>query len=127
MPEVNGFAHVALSVTDSKRSADFYSKLLDAHVIDASDDISPFRVCIAGGTVIGFRAHPKTPADAFTHERVGLDHLAFAVASIDELERWLARLNELGVENSGIQTDPAGAHLNARDPDNIAIEFFATP
>lgn len=125
MPDLRGFAHVALSVTDSKRSADFYGKLLDGQIIDASDGISPFHVCIAGGLVIGFRAHAGTAAgSAFDHERVGLDHVAFAVGSMDELEQWRARLEEFGVKNSGIQTDPAGTHLNARDPDNIAIEFY---
>jgi catechol 2,3-dioxygenase-like lactoylglutathione lyase family enzyme len=128
MPAVQGFAHLAMSVTDSKRSADFYATLLDGTVIDASDDISPFHVCVAGNLMVGFRAHPGAAAsERFDHNRIGLDHVAFAVASGEELEQWRARLDELGVEHSGIQSDPAGLHLNARDPDNIAIEFYTPP
>lgn len=128
MADVQGFSHVTLSVTDSKRSADFYASLLDAQVIDASDGISPFHVCISGRVLIGFRAHPATPAgEAFDHERVGLDHVAFAVGSADELGEWPDRLDGLGVKHSGIQKDAAGLHLNARDPDNIAIEFYVPP
>ena len=128
MPAVQGFAHMAMSVVDAKRSADFYAKLLDGNVIDASDDISPFQVVIAGNVMVGFRAHRGIASgDRFDHNRVGLDHVAFMVASGDELEQWRARLDEQGITNSGIQTDPAGMHLNARDPDNIAIEFYVMP
>ena len=127
MPSTKGFSHIALTVTDSKRSADFYSALFEAQIIDASDAISPFHVCVGDDLMIGFRAHAGAAGDAFDHNRVGLDHLAFAVENAAELDAWLARLNELGAENSGIVEDPGGVHLNAHDPDNIAIEFYVPP
>lgn len=127
MPSTKGFSHIVLTVTDSKRSADFYSALFGAQVIDASDEISPFHVCVGDSLMIGFRAHAGAAGDAFDHNRVGLDHLAFAVENAAELDAWLARLNELGAENSGIADDPGGVHLNARDPDNIPIEFYVPP
>ena len=37
------------------------------------------------------------------------------------------RLDEQGVANSGIIEDEGGLHLNAKDPDNIALEFFYSP
>ncbi len=126
MPNVQGFSHLALSVTDSAQSSKFYSELLGGQVIDASDAISPFHVVVAGTVVLGFRAHPGiVDGDAFDHNRVGMDHVALAVSDRAELEAWLARLNEMGVTNSGIGEDPGGLHLNARDPDNIPIEFYA--
>jgi catechol 2,3-dioxygenase-like lactoylglutathione lyase family enzyme len=127
MPSVQGFSHIALTVTDSKRSADFYSALFGAQVVDASDAISPFHVCVADSLMIGFRAHAGAAGDTFDHNRVGLDHLAFAVENAAELDAWQARLTELGAENSGIVEDPGGVHLNAHDPDNIAIEFYVAP
>ena len=127
MPSVKGFSHIALTVTDSKRSADFYAALFGAQVIDATDDMSPFHVCATDNLMIGCRAHPEAAGDTFDHNRVGLDHLAFAVEDAAELDAWLARVNELGAENSGIVDDPAGLHLNARDPDNIPIEFYVPP
>ena len=36
----------------------------------------------------------------------------------------MTRLGELGVENSGPESSPFGTHLNFRDPDGIAMEFF---
>lgn len=46
------------------------------------------------------------------------------VESRDELEKWVAHLDENGVESSGIIESPFGLHLHAKDPDGIAIEFF---
>lgn len=47
-----------------------------------------------------------------------------AMASEDELEKWVAHLGEHGVNSSGIVESPFGLHLHAKDPDGIAIEFF---
>ena len=44
-----------------------------------------------------------------------------------ELVQWEVRLNELGVENGGVVDAPYGSGLSFRDPDNIALEFFAPP
>ena len=63
----------------------------------------------------------------FDPGRVGLDHLGFHVADRQQLEAWRARLDEQGVTNSGIIEDQSGLHLNAKDPDNIALEFFYMP
>ncbi len=37
------------------------------------------------------------------------------------------KLNELGVGNGGIIDAPYGSGLSFRDPDNVALEFFAPP
>jgi catechol 2,3-dioxygenase-like lactoylglutathione lyase family enzyme len=58
--------------------------------------------------------------------RVGLDHVAFAVADMAELDEWRERLEGLGIAHSGIIESPSGHHLNFRDPDNIQLEFFAS-
>jgi glyoxylase I family protein len=49
------------------------------------------------------------------------------VADRQQLEAWQVRLDEQGVTNSGIIEDEGGLHLNAKDPDNIALEFFCMP
>ena len=53
---------------------------------------------------------------------IGLD-----VASREELERWLARLDELGVSHAGITEEEPWDVLVFRDPDNIQLEFIHTP
>jgi glyoxylase I family protein len=59
--------------------------------------------------------------------RVGQALVAFAGAGRAELEQWEARLKELGVANGGIVDAGYGSGLSFRDPDNIALEFFAPP
>jgi catechol-2,3-dioxygenase len=63
--------------------------------------------------------------EPFNERRPGLDHLAFGCANRDELEAWEIRLNELGIPNGGIVDTPYYSALSFRDPDNIALEFFA--
>jgi hypothetical protein len=53
--------------------------------------------------------------------------LAFACAGRDELEAWADRLHELGIAHGGIVNAGYGSGLSFRDPDNIALEFFAPP
>jgi glyoxylase I family protein len=74
------------------------------------------------------RTHPSTGGgDRFDPARVGLDHLGFDMADRKQLEAWRVRLDEQSVTNSGIIEDENSLHLNAKDPDNIALEFFYMP
>jgi catechol 2,3-dioxygenase-like lactoylglutathione lyase family enzyme len=69
--------------------------------------------------------HPDA-ATEFNERRTGLDHIAFAVDSQDDLERWVERLDAAGVAHSGIKVTPTtGSALIAfRDPDSIQLEFY---
>ncbi len=130
MPEFPGVTHVALTVTDIDRSRPWYESLIGSPpVID--EDTGPFRhaVWLLGGqTLVGIHQFPdlhnSTPFDERT---LGLDHLAFVCADRTQLEQWEAKLNELGIANGGIVDAPYGSGLSFRDPDNIALEFFAPP
>lgn len=126
MPGIQGVGHVALTVTDVERAAGFYSKLFDAEVIMSGEDAhGPLMICASPAIMFGFRKHAATgDVDRFDPARVGLDHVGFHVDSREELEQWQARLDDQGIANSGIEEDQFGAHLNAKDPDDIAIEFF---
>ena len=55
------------------------------------------------------------------------DQAREACADRAELERWTQRLDELGVEHSDIKDRPYGSGVSFRDPDGIALEFFAPP
>jgi catechol-2,3-dioxygenase len=56
-----------------------------------------------------------------------MDHVAFACADRAELGRWVSRLDELGIKHGGIVDAHYGSGVSFRDPDNIALEFFAPP
>ncbi|MGO8872700.1 MAG: VOC family protein [Acidimicrobiales bacterium] len=130
MPEFPTITHVALTVSDLNRSVPWYEQLLEAKPL-IDEDTCPFRHVVwsvGGQTLVGLHQFPD-PADTlpFNECRLGLDHLAFACSNRDELERWQRRLNELGIANGGVVDEPYGSGLSFRDPDNIALEFFAPP
>ncbi|MGH9020952.1 MAG: VOC family protein [Acidimicrobiales bacterium] len=130
MLEFPTITHVALTVTDLDRSVEWYGRLLDSSPV-LDEDTGPFHHVVwllSGQTLLGLHAFPDlADASGFDERRVGLDHLAFQCASRDELEQWKARLDELGIANGGIVDAGYGSGLSFRDPDNIALEFFAPP
>jgi len=70
--------------------------------------------------------HRGDPFDPFDERRTGLDHLEFLVESRQDLDEWVARLDEFGIAHSGIKEPgySANAMITFRDPDNIQLEFF---
>lgn len=117
--------HIALSVHDIDKSADWYVRLLDLTLAAEFDEPAPMKVLFTPtGQAIDLRQDPDVVADRFSQTRVGLDHVGFVCADRAELDGWLGRLRGYGVVESGIQESPFGWHLNFRDPDDIPLEFF---
>jgi len=81
-----------------------------------------------GSGLLGIRgdAAGAKPGDRFDPHRVGLDHVSFAVDTLESLERMKRDLDAARIPNDGIHDEPA---LNAKglvfyDPDGIAIELY---
>ena len=129
MSEFPAIAHVAVTVTDLSKSRPWYEQLFGtAPVLD--EDTGPFHHMVwqVGGTFFGIHQHASPSGSAPMDEsQPGLDHVGFGCASRAELESWEARLNELGIKNGGVVDAHYGSGLSFRDPDNIALEFFAPP
>jgi glyoxylase I family protein len=130
MPQFPAITHVALTVRDLAQSVPWYERLFDAKPV-MDEDTGPFRhvVWLVGGqTLVGLHEFPDL-ADSlpFNERRLGLDHLAFACADRGELNEWKQRLDQLGIQNGGVVDAAYGSGLSFRDPDNIALEFFAPP
>jgi catechol-2,3-dioxygenase len=126
MPNTVGIGHITLTVTDIKKSQDFYNKVFGSQtVLEDKDQYGQFALSVGTSMMVGLRLHDSTSDnDVFDPFRVGLDHYGVHVESTDELEKWKSHLDECGAEHSGIVESPFGHHLNAKDPDKIAIEFF---
>lgn len=122
--------HVAVTVSDLERSRPWYRRLFDADpVLDEDTGAFHHVVWLVGGqTLFGIHGFPDLDDSAsFNERRIGLDHVAFQCASRTELEAWAARLDELGVAHGGVVDAHYGSGVSFRDPDNIALEFFAPP
>ena len=131
MAEFPPLAHVAVTVRDLSVSVPWYEALLDAKpVLDEDTDPNMHHTVylLGNGTLIGLHQH-ETPAppEQFSEYRVGLDHIGFGVANRAELEKWARRLDEIGVKHGGIKDAGYGSGVSFRDPDGIALEFFAPP
>ena len=123
--------HVALTVRDLSISVPWYHALFDSDaVIDEDTDPNMHHTVylVGNGTLIGLHQHEQAaPAEDFSEFRVGLDHVAFGCSDRAELEKWAGRLDELGIVHGQIKDAPYGSGLSFRDPDGIALEFFAPP
>jgi glyoxylase I family protein len=130
MSDFPALTHVALTVRDLSVSVPWYGALFGAEPVLDEDTDPDFHhtVYLLGGTLLGLHQH-KTPPPAgkFSEFSLGLDHIAFGCADRSELEKWAQRLDELGVQHGGIKDAAYGSGVSFRDPDGIALEFFAPP
>jgi len=131
VPSITGRVEVNLSVADPVRSAAWYSTLFGMELLydyDPSDG-RPRYICLREPTsrlLLCLVGHRTNPGEPFSEARTGLDHLEFLVARREDLDDWAARLEELGIEHSGVKAPPytENAFVTFRDPDNIQLEFF---
>jgi catechol-2,3-dioxygenase len=123
--------HIALTVRDLSVSVPWYESLFEsAPVLDEDTDPNMHHTVflVGNGTLIGLHQHERrAPDEQFSEYRVGLDHVAFGCANRDELEKWASRLDELNIVHGGIKDAHYGSGVSFRDPDGIALEFFAPP
>ena len=127
--------HLGLTVRDVDVSAAWYERVLGfSRVGDfAAPDGSRRKVFLRHDglrTRLGLTEHRDGPGAAFDETHIGLDHLAFAVASRAELDVWTQRFSDAGVTFSAVassNTIPGAAVVVFRDPDNIQLEVFFDP
>ncbi len=131
MPSITGLHHISFTVRDLGTSVAWYQDVLGfEHDTDVErEEFRRTRLRHPGaGVTVTLTAHRSAPDDAFSELRAGLDHLAFSVGGVDEIEAWKQRFEERGVDHSEIKRTPIGAAIiTLRDPDNIQLEVFAAP
>jgi glyoxylase I family protein len=123
-PHFRGVDHFSLTVTDLDASERFYTQVLGFLVVL---DFGYGRLVIhkPTGFTIGLMRHAEATGTAFSELQTGLDHIGLTAGSRDELVAWEQRFDAFGVEFTPIRDMDLGHHLNFRDPDGIALEFFA--
>jgi catechol 2,3-dioxygenase-like lactoylglutathione lyase family enzyme len=80
--EINGMAHVILTVSDFPAARAFYGKLLSLMGMTAVCDTDKFFYCVGGRTAIGIEpCGPEHRHERFVQTRVGLHHLCLRARS----------------------------------------------
>lgn len=128
MTDFPALSHVAVTVKDLSVSRAWYRRLIGADPVldEPTDGGFHHTVFLVGGTLLGLHQHPATdPNDTFTELRTGLDHIAFGCADRAALASWETYLDNLGIPHGGIIDADYGSGLSFKDPDGIALEFFA--
>jgi len=121
--------HFRLTVSDVDRAVAFYTGLLGFKKLM---DLDPGAFLSNGSVGLGIGPFPDptraVAGDRFSENRVGLDHMSFAVTSRQVLEDAVRLLDARGVSHSEVRDlgEAFGiAILIFRDPDNIQLELSA--
>ena len=124
-----GVHHFRLTVTDVARSVAFYTGLLGFTKVM---DLNPGAFLTNGSIGLGIGSFPDparaAKGDRFSENRVGLDHMSFAVPSRSDLEQAVRLLDARGVPHSEIRDLGESFGITIlifRDPDNIQLELSA--
>lgn len=126
-PEFLGVSHFGLSVSDIDKSAKWYEQVLGLQPINKMElpnRTVVFLVHSSTGLVVGLAQHSENIKGNFDEMRIGLDHLALAVGSKDDLDVWESYFTSLNVTHSPVAHIDMGSVLTFRDPDNIQLELF---
>jgi glyoxylase I family protein len=127
MPQIMGWSHVDLTVSDCERAARWWRDVMGFTLVNQGRDES-FEVrsmVHPSGVAVTVMTHDATAkTDTFDERRIGLDHLAFRVADRVELQQWVTHLDAHGVPHTGIIDTGYGPTVVLRDPDNMQLEFY---
>ena len=133
MIEVNGAAHVFLTVSDLARSMPFYERLLNfcglRTVMKAE---GAMLYCVGGRTAIGIQqAADAYRAERFVQQRVGLHHLCLRARTREDVDRVHDELRAMGATIVHPPEEGAWApgyySVLFEDPDGIRLEVNFVP
>ncbi len=122
MPSFGTIHHVSLSVRDLRRSKQWYGQTLGLRVareLEREDFARAILGFSGQPSLLGLTQHRFNEGEDFSEARTGMDHVAFSVASLSELELWVERFESMGMAHSR----PREGLVVFRDPDNIQLEL----
>ena len=133
MININGIAHVQLTVSDVERSRRFYHRLLhDTFGMTIQYDGPEYFYCIGGRTGIGItRADDDLRDTPFHQRRVGLHHICFRLRSREDVDRLYGVLQVMEAKVVRAPEDgpwaPGYYSVLFEDPDGIRLEANFVP
>jgi glyoxylase I family protein len=123
-PKTTGIHHIALRCSDMNITKEFYQNTIGFTLVLDTAELIAFT---AGPVIVAFKkAHAEFNKDVFTPFNIGLDHVALACETEEELNRVAKELTAAGVENTGVKLDETlqKMYVAFKDPDRIQWEFY---
>jgi catechol 2,3-dioxygenase-like lactoylglutathione lyase family enzyme len=132
MIEINGMAHVILTVSRFDLARAFYGKLLPEFGMKPVFDSDKFFYCVGARTPIGIEpCDPAFAGERFVQQRVGLHHLCLRARSREDVDRCATVLREMGarIVRGPLEGDwaPGYYYVLFEDPDGIRLEVNFVP
>ena len=130
--EINGIAHVMLTVSDFDACRPFYAKLLGFLGLRPVVDFDGMLYCVGGRTAVGIvKADDAQRRERFVQLRVGLHHVCFRArerADVDAIHDFLVGLGAKIVHppEQGVWA-PGYYSVLFEDPDGIRLEVNHVP
>jgi catechol 2,3-dioxygenase-like lactoylglutathione lyase family enzyme len=130
--EINGMAHVILTVSDFDASRVFYCELLPFLGMKKVYDGNNFVYHIGGRTALGIqRCAKEHEGRRFEQNRVGLHHLCLRARSRDDVDKAALKLREMGayIDRGPMEREWADGYyfFVFEDPDGIRLEINHIP
>jgi catechol 2,3-dioxygenase-like lactoylglutathione lyase family enzyme len=127
--EINGVAHIFLSVIRFDDCVAFYDRLMPQLGLQVVHRDKHFVYYVGGRTALGIaRATSQEPHDA---SRSGLHHLCFRARTREDIDELYGFLQELGAEMVRAPEEgpwaPGYYSLSFLDPDGIRLEVNHVP
>lgn len=125
----NHIHHICLTVSNVKKSTEFYKKVLGWKVINQEktfSELAPKKSNPDFMLFLGLPRDVKKPKSKFNRNNIGLDHFAFISRNMKELKTIEKRLKRLKIEmeDNGITDDGfGGTAIFTQDPDGMKVEW----
>jgi catechol 2,3-dioxygenase-like lactoylglutathione lyase family enzyme len=130
--QLNGIAHVYLTVKDFDACLPFYEKLLELFDMKCLVKTAQLYYCVGSRTGVGIRAaSPEHQNTSFDQYRVGLHHLCLRARSREDVDTVYDFLVRLGAKiiHPPKESDWAPGYYSVlfEDPDGLRLEVNYVP
>ncbi len=130
--EINGVAHVYLTVTNFEQCLPFYEKLCTFMGLRPVIKSDQTLYCVGGRTAVGIsRCDDAHKSERFVQRRVGLHHVCFRARERGDVDTAYRFLQEIGAKIVHPPEDgpwaPGYYSVLFEDPDGIRLEINHVP
>ena len=132
MIDINGMAHVILTVSQYDEAKEFYSKLMTAMGLECVFDGSNMTYFVGARTALGIQpCAPEFSGERFQQGRVGLHHICFRARSREDGDKVDAMLRGMDAHIVSPAQEgnwaPGYYYVLCEDPDGIRVEVNHVP